>query len=545
MAPQDFSDVPGVAAAPEQQMSQAPNMSIDPNTSAPQPNVPSPAPQVQDTSVPGVPAGHPTVQTDMGIPLDPNDILNDPNASRDDKLHAMGLLKNQEHENDIRQNAAELAKKAQHLNSLEKYQNDLKATEEFNMEAPRRGVAPVPKPTLKQYGLDDQTVAELAQQDVQQEVKPAADALKQQDELNKTKKDAEFAEKQRQALVDGHTKAADDKVRNDREAMDAAAKSVADEQAKLTQIDPTNFWKNQSTGTKIVAGIAVAFGGSNGIKDNPGLAMMNKAIDDDVAARKVNNEQALALKANGIKRAMMEIDRFSALSQDRFRRQQAELAKQQLAQQLKDTGDQLVQQKLIQDKITKGIGLTSDELSFTASPEQQKKAIQLPNGNYTFAPNEKIAEEFNKSYPDLLNLSQYAQEREALAQNLSYGTRLTPKQLSQTKSRIAQLDVEIIPLMKSLNSGAGQQRLNNDVFTKMQDEVLGYPATLWAPEVAKQKAHGATDMIYTIIANKYRAAGAKIKDSDEHLARLKLLNQGNSLEASNAIIHRVVKKAGK
>lgn len=60
--------------------------------------------------------------------------------------------------------------------------------------------------------------------------------------------------------------------------------------AAAEQIDPDRWWNSKSTGGKILAGIGMVLGGAGGglqgTGRNPALEVMNKAIDDDMAAQR-------------------------------------------------------------------------------------------------------------------------------------------------------------------------------------------------------------------------------------------------------------------
>jgi hypothetical protein len=67
---------------------------------------------------------------------------------------------------------------------------------------------------------------------------------------------------------------------------------VQDLRAPAAKIDPERYWKSRTTGQKIMAALGVFFGG--GAKGgNPGLAYLQKAIQDDIDAQKedISNER--------------------------------------------------------------------------------------------------------------------------------------------------------------------------------------------------------------------------------------------------------------
>jgi hypothetical protein len=69
------------------------------------------------------------------------------------------------------------------------------------------------------------------------------------------------------------------------------------EQAAKQEIDPKRFWKNKSTGDKILAAISLALGGfvngySQGRVQNTPLQMIQSAIQDDIDSQKENRNSA-------------------------------------------------------------------------------------------------------------------------------------------------------------------------------------------------------------------------------------------------------------
>lgn len=85
------------------------------------------------------------------------------------------------------------------------------------------------------------------------------------------------------------------KAMKDADARDAAlrAKIAA---ANAEKIDPERYWNSRSTGGKILAGIGIILGGmGQGLMrrgENPAMQVINKAIDDDIAAQKGHIENS-------------------------------------------------------------------------------------------------------------------------------------------------------------------------------------------------------------------------------------------------------------
>ena len=117
-----------------------------------------------------------------------------------------------------------------------------------------------------------------------------------------------------------------------------------------TKIESGRYWANKSTGDKILAGIALAIGGyaegAYGIKNAP-MAMLQKAIDNDIAEQKSNY---------GIKKGELADKKSAyAMAMDKFKNENMALAsaelsavtqtERQIEQQVANTEDPMVKAK--------------------------------------------------------------------------------------------------------------------------------------------------------------------------------------------------------
>lgn len=57
---------------------------------------------------------------------------------------------------------------------------------------------------------------------------------------------------------------------------------------KQMEVDPGRLWRNRSTGDKILAGVSMFLGSFGGARGNTAVAVLNDAIDQDIAAQKSN-----------------------------------------------------------------------------------------------------------------------------------------------------------------------------------------------------------------------------------------------------------------
>jgi hypothetical protein len=77
--------------------------------------------------------------------------------------------------------------------------------------------------------------------------------------------------------------------------LDDVANELKTQNFSTPKVNGNRFWENQSTGGKIMAGLAIALGGIGGAYtgkgDNIGLDLINKAIDRDIEEQKFNIQQ--------------------------------------------------------------------------------------------------------------------------------------------------------------------------------------------------------------------------------------------------------------
>jgi hypothetical protein len=89
--------------------------------------------------------------------------------------------------------------------------------------------------------------------------------------------------------------------------LDDISKQLASQDFTNAKLDKDRFWSNQSTGQKILGGIALALGAIGGGisgKQNMAMEVINKAIDRDIEEQKYNiqqNQDAQKMKAQNLR----------------------------------------------------------------------------------------------------------------------------------------------------------------------------------------------------------------------------------------------------
>jgi hypothetical protein len=150
------------------------------------------------------------------------------------------------------------------------------------MEA--RGLTAQPDPELDAIIAEkDAVLADPSQDEVAKEMEPLKQAVAQE-------KAAE------QVVLEEQDKEARKK--------EAVAKSIEKEDEEAASIDPNRYWNNKSTGQKLLAGLALALGGFGaGLTGgrNHALDIINKEIDADLNAQKLDRDTFLAKKQQAFK----------------------------------------------------------------------------------------------------------------------------------------------------------------------------------------------------------------------------------------------------
>lgn len=112
--------------------------------------------------------------------------------------------------------------------------------------------------------------------------------------------------------------------------------------AQMDKIDPNRFWNSKSTGDKLTVGLGLLIAGVGaGLTGGPNsvIDMIEKAIDRDVAAQKVDLETALAKKKFAFEKMQMELKRRAAATPDPLKQVQLMNAYQQFEQNKMKTAE--------------------------------------------------------------------------------------------------------------------------------------------------------------------------------------------------------------
>lgn len=197
------------------------------------------------------------------------------------------------------------------------------------------------------------------------------------------------------------------------------------------KIDPNRIWSNASTGNRVTAGISLLLGGLSqgltGAKSNPAMDVINNAIDRDIDAQKAElgkkqNLLSLNLAKYGRLDQAFQATKLQimAVTQAKINQQAAQMgSKQALGAAQVASGQMDVQMGMIKNQLAaayakeqlmnKPEGLTAKDL-LKLDQETRSRMVQLPNGNYMEAFNEKSAEEVKKAQGKFIPIQDLAKQ---------------------------------------------------------------------------------------------------------------------------------------
>jgi hypothetical protein len=135
--------------------------------------------------------------------------------------------------------------------------------------------------------------------------------------------------KTERTLEQGQQLAALDEIAEQKEVLRRAQQRLRDEDLELQKIDNNRFWKDKSIPQKIGLALSMFLGGFGGGQNNA-VQIVQNAIDRDIKAQNLNNEQALAKRQDAFKRVQMEIDRLDDLTSNRDKKLKLQMAREEL-----------------------------------------------------------------------------------------------------------------------------------------------------------------------------------------------------------------------
>jgi len=202
------------------------------------------------------------------------------------------------------------------------------------------------------------------------------------------------------------------------ESMIAQRNKRSDElfnEIRNTQINPNRYMQRMSTGGKIMSAIGIVLGGvAQGLlrsNSNPGMDVINKAIDQDIEAQKMAGESANNLYNNYLKQTQNEISAYQMAKQDLLTitaaqaskiaaqmgtpqaAAQRDLMKANIAAEIQKANKSMMGNQLSSYATTRGL---PPEMIPMLPPDQQKRMVKLPNGMFADAGTEQRASRYSE-----------------------------------------------------------------------------------------------------------------------------------------------------
>jgi hypothetical protein len=178
-----------------------------------------------------------------------------------------------------------------------------------------------------------------------------------------------------QALRDvgAEKRAADNVTEQDK----LAAQKAADEPKKA----------GMSTKDLIFAGLGAFAQGYHGLKSNPYLDALDKQVEQEAVKKKLNAEQALALRKQALEEAKLRLEAYDKQSD-------SALKKAQIQKIYSEIQDQIGQTQNSQDtmaKLKSGQGFTAEEVATMQDEKLRERMAEVRPGVYMPAANDRMA----------------------------------------------------------------------------------------------------------------------------------------------------------
>lgn len=473
------------------------------------------------------------------------EILASPNASLAEKEQAATNLALQE-------KAAmdkELGEKTLAYQNYQAEQNRYNKLLKVQQQNPGKITLP-DAPTIEKFGLTAEDVSKVSNPVDPMAANVAAkqvsvDKANEQEDLLQAQLDALGAKKaqREETMANGYMAEQERLAKKRQELMDQQIALVDKQQDVLSEIDPNRFWANKSTGSKIVGALAIALGevgrSLTGGQSNSALSIINDAIDRDINAQKVNNEQKLALKQNALKRVSLEIDKYAQLSNDASRKFEMQKYSDALMQQR----EQLKQQQALSAYKNRALlsdGMAKEEFEQLATPEERARAIALPSGKVVLATNQDTAQKLNTALEKNRAAEHLSNLLIAEMQDFSNWNKLTPQLYSEKKQRIENLRQFLVGALREPVTGPGVLSAQERAIL---EKTLADPAILIAsPALALKRVEAIKGTLGSLKNAAYLSAGIKPQISKEQSAidnyRIYALKNGKDPAAIDRVLYK-------
>lgn len=337
--------------------------------------------------------------------------------------------------------------------------------------------------------------------------------------------------KQQQLEVEAQQQAADSELQRQRRIIEEAQNKLAEEDLKLQAINPDRYWNNRSTGQKILAAIGMMLGGA------PAANIVQQQIDADINAQKLSNQQKLAKRAQAIKIVNSQIDRLQSLTNDQFKQQRLDLAKQQFGLQLQKINAERLQlaqaeanKRQLQNDLSQG-KLKDPSL---LNKEDKERVVRMRDGSIQLADNKKASEDVRKFQAEVEPAIKGAHRilkisEESSRLNLADRARIA----TDLKALVGQLRIPF----------TGPGVLTDKEYDRLLD-TIGDPSKLFAlPSIERTKIKTVINKLSSDLDMRYKQAGVNpVKSKREKLIDLKLQQKAGSRQQIEKTIDSLIQQ---
>lgn len=212
--------------------------------------------------------------------------------------------------------------------------------------------------------------------------------------------------KQEQAKQQAQVIASADKMQQLQDQKTRINQQIQEEEEAFQKIDPNRFWNSKTTGEKIGLGIALFLGAAGGSRGNTAAAYINKAIEDDVSAQKLDRDQALKKKEWALKLVDQQLKEMEAKTDNELKRVQISKIRQDMNLDVLKLQQERMKMQAISEMKASG-SINPDLLD----ADERNRLVALPDGSFKLAINSTRANEFTKfaseALPALRRAEQY------------------------------------------------------------------------------------------------------------------------------------------
>ena len=166
---------------------------------------------------------------------------------------------------------------------------------------------------------------------------------------------------------------------------------MTDVENTLRATDPNRYWNNLGTAGKINAGLAMIFGLASPDGRNAGVVAIQKAIDDDIAQQKLENDVEIAKKKIALEKVTKKIDNMMKFRKDQSLNEKTKLESDKLKAEIKKLD---MEGKVASRLSTKRALIMAGKIPFNSLSYADKTAILGKKGMDQFS---DLYTKYNKS----------------------------------------------------------------------------------------------------------------------------------------------------